>query len=59
MPGGPCFKDVFHPAPGSFEPGLRLRGRVVTVLRLMFDGDDLRPSTELARGAWQPQNIRM
>jgi len=46
MPGGRCFSDVFRPLhPGSLEPGLRLLGRVVTVLRLMLQEDDLLPST--------------
>jgi len=47
MPGGRCFSDVFQRLPGSLDPGLRLRGRVVTVLRLMLDNDDLLPSTQL------------
>jgi len=45
MPGGRCFSEVFHPLPGSLEPGLRLLGRVVTVLRLMLEGDDILQST--------------
>jgi len=40
MPGGRCLSDVLHLLPGSLEqPGLRLRGRVVTVLRLVLDDD--------------------
>jgi len=47
MPGGRCFSEVFQPLPGSLEPGLRLRGRVVTVLRRMLDDDVLISSTAL------------
>jgi len=47
MPGGRCFSDVFQPLPGSLEPGLRLLGRVDTVLRLMLEDDVLLLSAAL------------
>jgi len=50
MPGGWCFSDVFQPLPGSLEPRLRLVGRVVTVLRLMLEGDLLLLSAVLLFG---------
>ena len=50
MPGGRCFSDVLQRLPGSLEPGLRLLGRCVTVLRRMFEDDVFLPSTALAFG---------
>jgi len=61
MPGGPCLSEVFQPLPGAClraEPALRLRGLVLTVLRLMLEDDALLPSAELtpaALDACQPE----